>query len=95
MQVKGEIVSIKNYENDFGSVTKILVVLTAPVAHARTKVFVTAGAWLGTEPVKGAEVEFVATFETSAADPLFAKGSRPTAPKAPKPAKAPKAKATA
>lgn len=91
VQVKGEVVSVKEYPG-FGRydppTVKILVFVTSPAAHAKTKVFVTAGAWLEGDPVKGQEVEFVATFEPSPSDPLFAKGTRPSAPKAPKASKA-------
>lgn len=90
VQVAGEIVSIKEYEG-FGynsaPVVKALVLVTSPAAHARTKVFVTLGAWHTGIAAKGEAVEFVATFEASPSDPLFAKGTRPVAPK---PAKAPK-----
>lgn len=71
--VVGTIVGIKEYENDFGFVTKLMV------QSGQTKVWVSCPAALGT-PERGMGIQFDAALAASADDENFLIGKRPTKP---------------
>lgn len=69
--VSGVILSVKDYESDFGVTTKMLVKL-----DNNSRVFVTRPA--KTDANKGDRITFTATFTPKAEDKSFAFGKRPT-----------------
>jgi len=69
--VEGEVVGLKEYENDYGITYKMIV-----KSDAGWTVYVTIPS--GINPSKGDRVRFNATLTRSQDDPLFAFGKRPT-----------------
>jgi hypothetical protein len=71
--VQGEVVSVKDYDGQFGICWKMLVLL-----DTGSKVFVSVPGGIDQTTLRGRKVRFTASFTPSATDPLFAIGKRPT-----------------
>lgn len=73
VEIRGQIVGVKFYDNDFGTVTKLMVLV--PSDGGAWKLWVTCPSSLDAE--KGADVHLRVKLQHTD-DPTFVKGSRPT-----------------